>query len=107
VRVQVATAPEGAVQVSVIDQGPGIAPEEQGKLFQPYSRASVRPTGGENSTGLGLAITRRVVTAHGGTVGLNSNVGSGSTFWFTLPIEPPPQQEAGTTPAATGIPGKT
>jgi hypothetical protein len=106
VRVQVAPAPGGAVQVRVIDQGPGIAPEEQGKLFQPYARASVRPTAGEKSTGLGLAITRRMVTAHGGTTGLESKVGSGSTFWFTLPVEPAPQKESAAAPAEPANPAQ-
>jgi hypothetical protein len=89
VRVEVAPARRDQVQVRVIDQGPGIAPEEQAALFQPYSRASARPTGGEKSTGLGLAITRRVVTAHGGTIGVDSQVGSGSAFWFILPEAAP------------------
>jgi hypothetical protein len=89
VRVEVAPAPGDRVQVRVIDQGPGITPEDQTMLFQPYSRASAKPTGGEKSTGLGLAITRRVVTAHGGTIGLDSKVGSGSAFWFILPAGAP------------------
>ena len=93
VRVQVASTPDRGVQVRVTDQGPGIAPEEQDRLFKPYSRASARPTGGEKSTGLGLAIARRVVIAHGGTIGLESEIGAGSTFWVVLPAEPPPLPE--------------
>jgi signal transduction histidine kinase len=86
VRVEVAPAPGGRLMVRVVDQGPGIAPEEQAALFHPYSRTSARPTGGEKSTGLGLAIAQRVVTAHGGEIGLERKVGSGSVFWFTLPV---------------------
>jgi len=75
----------GWVTTRVIDQGPGIPAEEQGVLFQPFARTSVRPSAGEKSSGLGLAITRKLVEGHGGTVGVDSAVGRGSTFWFTLP----------------------
>ncbi len=70
---------------SVQDEGPGISDGDQERLFQNFSRLSTRPTGGEKSTGLGLAITRRVVEAHGGQVGVISSPGEGATFWFTLP----------------------
>lgn len=72
-------------RISVQDEGPGIAADERDRLFQYFARLSARPTGGEKSTGLGLAITRRVVEAHGGTIGVASAPGAGSTFWFTLP----------------------
>lgn len=67
------------------DQGPGINPLDRDRLFQDFARLSARPTGGERSTGLGLAITRRVVEAHGGQIDVDSRPGEGSTFWFTLP----------------------
>lgn len=79
---------EGCWRVSVQDEGPGIREEERERLFQYFGRLSSRPTGGEKSTGLGLAITRRVVEAHGGTIGVESEPGCGSTFWFTLPSLP-------------------
>lgn len=72
--------------VSVIDRGQGIPREEIGKLFQPFQRLSVRPTGGETSTGLGLAITRHIVLAHGGDVQVESEEGRGSTFRMLLPL---------------------
>ncbi|MBN1120893.1 MAG: GAF domain-containing protein [Anaerolineae bacterium] len=72
--------------IGVTDEGPGIKPEESPQLFEYFSRASSRPTGGEKSTGLGLAISRRVIDAHGGKIGFESEVGRGSTFWFTLPL---------------------
>jgi signal transduction histidine kinase len=75
----------GAVLVEVRDQGQGIPPEELGKLFRFYQQTSVRPTGGEQSIGLGLAIARQIVEAHGGKVGVDSEVGRGSNFHFTLP----------------------
>lgn len=84
--VTVRAEPQGAYwRVSVQDEGPGIREEERERLFQYFGRLSARPTGGERSTGLGLAIARRVVEAHGGAVGVESEVGRGSTFWFTLP----------------------
>ena len=76
----------GEALVEVCDQGQGIPAEEIGKLFHRYQKTSVRPTGGEQSTGLGLAIARQIVEAHGGKVGVESEVGRGSTFHFTLPF---------------------
>jgi signal transduction histidine kinase len=74
------------VLISVEDQGQGIPEEELPRLFTDFSRASVRPTAGEKSTGLGLAIVRRMVEAHGGQISVQSEVGKGSTFSFTLPL---------------------
>jgi signal transduction histidine kinase len=73
-------------RVQVKDQGPGITEADRERLFQSFSRLSALPTAGEKSTGLGLAITRRVVEAHGGQIGVDSSPGQGSTFWFTLPV---------------------
>jgi len=74
-----------AWRIEVQDEGPGVRPEDRSRLFQDFARLSAQPTGGEKSTGLGLAITRRVVEAHGGTIGVDSEPGHGATFWFTLP----------------------
>ncbi len=75
----------GSWRVEVIDQGPGLTDADHQTLFEYFSTLSAKPTGGENSTGLGMAITRRVVEAHGGEVGVDSRPGTGSTFWFTIP----------------------
>jgi len=84
VRVEARVA-AGGVTLAVRDEGPGIPPEEQARLFEVYSKTSIRPTAGERSTGLGLAICRKIVEAHGGSIGVESRPGAGSTFRFTLP----------------------
>jgi PAS domain S-box-containing protein len=73
------------VLISVRDQGPGIPEAERYKLFEPFGRTSVRAPGGERSTGLGLAISRKIVEGHGGRIWVESQVGVGSVFLFTLP----------------------
>jgi len=78
----------GCVRVSVVDQGPGIPEGELHTIFKEFHRGTARPAAGERSTGLGLAIARRIVEAHGGTIGVESAVGKGSTFFFTLPASP-------------------
>jgi signal transduction histidine kinase len=78
---------EKEVWISVKDQGQGIPVEEMKNLFKDFSRTSVKPTAGEKSIGLGLAITRRIVEAHGGIIWVDSEIGKGSTFIFSLPIE--------------------
>ncbi len=77
------------VKIFVSDEGLGIPEEDLPHLFQEFHRATPRPTGGEKSAGLGLAIVKRMVEAHGGRVGVQSEVGRGSTFHFTLPLAPP------------------
>ncbi len=80
-----AVAEDGGVRIEVRDQGPGIPEAERGKLFQPFGKTSVRGTAGEKSTGLGLAIARKIVEDHGGRIQVESQVGVGSVFAFTLP----------------------
>ncbi len=76
----------GLVRTSVADEGPGMPPEEIAMIFQDFHPGSARPATGERSTGLGLPIARRIVEAHGGRIGAESEVGRGSTFFFTLPL---------------------
>lgn len=77
------------VSIVVGDHGPGIPAADLPKLFKPFSRTSVRPTAGEKRTGLGLAIVRRIVEGHGGKIWVESDVGRGSRFIFSLPKEVP------------------
>lgn len=72
----------GEVQVSVADTGPGIGDEEKAHLFERFWQARQARSGG---AGLGLAITRGIVEAHGGRIWVESEVGRGTTFYFTLP----------------------
>lgn len=82
--VTVTAAVEGGwARLEVRDTGPGIAPEHRPRLFSRFYRVPGSPSGG---TGLGLSIARDVVHAHGGEIGVESQVGQGSTFWFTLPL---------------------
>jgi signal transduction histidine kinase len=72
--------------VAIRDQGPGIPESELPRLFKDYSRTSVRPTGGETSTGLGLSICRKVIEAHRGTIGVRILPEGGAEFRITLPL---------------------
>jgi len=78
---------DDTVEIAVSDRGPGIPEEETQRLFAPFVRGSARPTGGEKGVGLGLAIVKRLVEAHGGKIWVESKVGVGSSFKFTLPLK--------------------
>lgn len=74
---------DGQVRCWVQDDGPGISLEDQGRLFTPFTRCTQRHTPGH---GLGLSIVKRIVEKLGGQVGVESRLGQGSTFYFTLPV---------------------
>jgi signal transduction histidine kinase/DNA-binding response OmpR family regulator len=77
------------ILVSVADTGPGISQEDQTKLFQPFSQVDDSPTRKTGGTGLGLSISQQLIHLHGGRIGVHSEPGKGSTFYFTLPIQRP------------------
>ena len=77
---------------AVRDEGAGIAPEVQARLFTAFGRGAAKKNAGERSTGLGLAIARLVVEAHGGRIWVESRPGEGATFFFALPAAEPVSQ---------------
>jgi signal transduction histidine kinase/putative methionine-R-sulfoxide reductase with GAF domain len=79
-------AANGSFTVAVRDSGPGIAPGDQGKIFDEFQQADASTTKGKGGTGLGLAIAKRIIEMHGGRLWVDSAPGQGSTFSFTLPI---------------------
>lgn len=85
--ITVKADPEGdALRVAVIDTGKGIASDDLPRLFTPFTQVDMSATRPSGGTGLGLSIAKALVEAHGGAIGVESTLGSGSTFWFTLPV---------------------
>ena len=96
--VQVTCAISGPdrVRISVEDTGAGLAPDKLSQLFQPFNRLGQEGSG-EEGTGIGLVMSKRLVELMKGVIGVESRVGVGSVFWFELLLAPAPQ------PAAAGV----
>ncbi|MDY7040952.1 MAG: ATP-binding protein, partial [Chloroflexota bacterium] len=77
---------QSMVLCAVSDTGIGIAPEDHNRVFTSFFRSKHRLTQEAEGTGLGLSITRRIVELHGGRIWVESAVGEGSTFYFTVPV---------------------
>jgi signal transduction histidine kinase len=105
-RIRLATGSEGdRAWISVADEGPGIAPEDQERVFDRFWRADKARARVDGGTGLGLAIVRQIVESHGGQVRLQSKVGVGSSFVIWLPVTTSPadtpRPPSAPTPVAT------
>jgi len=84
-----ATKDDASILVSVADTGPGIAQGDIDKLFQPFQQLDGSLRRRHAGTGLGLSISKRFIELHGGKIWVESSLGSGTTFWFRLPLQTP------------------
>jgi len=89
VRIEVSRFDEEHAKISVVDSGIGISEEQLGRMFHRFTQADSSTTRRYGGTGLGLAISKTLVELMGGTIGVRSQPGVGSTFWFTLPLGVP------------------
>ena len=90
VHVQVEVTRDQFVRFSVIDQGPGISPEDKEKVFAMFQQLDSSDSRARGGTGLGLAISKAIVEQMGGEIDFVSTLGQGTTFWFLLPAAPVP-----------------
>ncbi len=86
VEVVQSTQAEARIRISVVDTGPGIPPDQQERIFEKYGQADITIASKYGGSGLGLPITCRLARLMGGEVGLQSQVGKGSTFWIEVPL---------------------
>jgi CheY-like chemotaxis protein len=93
----------GRMRVSIHDTGPGLQPGQLAQLFQAFNRLG-QEAGGQEGTGIGLVVAKRLVELMGGAIGVESTVGEGSTFWFELHSSTEPDLAAATAGRAPTTP---
>ena len=79
---------DGVVEVAVSDTGIGIAPDDQDAIFEEFRQVGRDETRKQEGTGLGLTLAKKFIELHGGRIWVESELGRGSTFTFTLPVRP-------------------
>jgi signal transduction histidine kinase len=89
-----ASAANGSYTLSVHDTGPGIAESDRTKIFEEFQQADSSATKKKGGTGLGLSIARKIIEMHGGRIWVDSEVGHGATFSFTVPVKAEQQPQA-------------
>jgi CheY-like chemotaxis protein len=94
---------KNTIRIKVEDTGNGIASEDKARLFAPFERLAAAQTDVEG-TGLGLALSKHLISAMGGSIGLVSQVGKGSTFWIELPVAEAPVERVRRQEVLTGLP---
>jgi signal transduction histidine kinase len=92
-----AAASNGAYTLSVCDTGPGISHADQAKIFEEFQQADSSATKKKGGTGLGLSIARKIIEMHGGRIWVESELGHGATFSFTVPVKAEQQSQAART----------
>jgi PAS domain S-box-containing protein len=95
VQIKVERGTKSGLRFSVVDQGPGVPPDQLHKLFRKFQQLDSSDSRQKGGTGLGLAISKALVEHHGGMIGIDSALGVGSTFWFEVPFDEAPESRPG------------